>query len=238
MQRLAEDAEDAVGVSVYRDPKQMAVTQPGEIPAQLVEFARDALQDALKDPAALGRALGEYMTEPKANVWFDATEPIIHPADQALAGQGGQIQLDRRTKMMFDAKHIFINGAISVRRTWAVSVLRPGVCCKIGRKRGGCMNAETPGPLPSGRFSGRIDFAQGVRDALACAAREGWPEIVLSDATFEDWPLRERSVVESLQAWSKAGRHMTLLATRFDEVVRQQPRFVAWRQTWGQKRYC
>lgn len=95
------------------------------------------------------------------------------------------------------------------------------------------MNAETPGPLPSGRFSGRIDFAQGVRDALAYAAREGWPELVLSDATFEDWPLRERSVVESLQAWSRAGRHMTLLATRFDEVVRQQPRFVAWRQTWG-----
>lgn len=107
LQRLAEDAEDAVGVSVYRDPKQTAVTQPGEIPAQLVEFARDALQDALKDPAALGRALGEYMTEPKANVWFDAAEPIT---DQALAGQGGQIQLDRRSKMMFDAKHIFING--------------------------------------------------------------------------------------------------------------------------------
>lgn len=107
LQRLAEDAEDAVGVSVYRDPKQTAVTQPGKIPAQLVEFARDALQDALKDPAALGRALGEYMTEPKANVWFDAGEPITA---QALAGPGGRIHLDRRTKMMFDAKHIFING--------------------------------------------------------------------------------------------------------------------------------
>ncbi len=107
LQRLAEDAQDAVGVSVYRDPKQTAVTQPGEIPAQLVEFARDALQDALKDPAALGRALGEYMTEPKANVWFDAAAPITA---QALAGQGGPIQLDRRTKMMFDSKHIFING--------------------------------------------------------------------------------------------------------------------------------
>ncbi len=90
-----------------------------------------------------------------------------------------------------------------------------------------------PQALPSGRFSGPIDFAQGVRDALACAAREGWPELILSDATFEDWPLRERAVVDSLQAWSKAGRRMTLLATRFDEVVRQQPRFVAWRQTWG-----
>ncbi|MBA3059404.1 MAG: cupin domain-containing protein [Gammaproteobacteria bacterium] len=112
LERLAEDAEDAVGVSVYRDPTQAAVSQPAEIPAQMVDFARDALQHALKDPAALGRALGEYMTEPKANVWFDAAAPVTHPAAQALAGQGGQIQLDRRTKMMFDAKHIFINGEI------------------------------------------------------------------------------------------------------------------------------
>jgi 50S ribosomal protein L16 3-hydroxylase len=103
LQRLAGDAEDAVGVAVYKDPKQPAVGHPGEIPAQMVEFARDALQDALTDPDALARALGEYLTEPKANVWFDATEPDEMPA-------GGDVRLDRRTKMMFDARHIFING--------------------------------------------------------------------------------------------------------------------------------
>ncbi|MDO8251604.1 MAG: cupin domain-containing protein [Rhodoferax sp.] len=103
LQRLAEDAEDAVGVSVYRDPQQGAVSQPGEIPSQLAEFARDALHAALKDPDALGRALGEYLTEPKANVWFDAAEP-------GTAQLEGAVHLDRRTKMMFDARHIFING--------------------------------------------------------------------------------------------------------------------------------
>lgn len=87
--------------------------------------------------------------------------------------------------------------------------------------------------LPSGRFSGRAAFEQLVRDALACAAREGWKEIILSDATYLDWPLRERSVLESLLAWSASGRQMILLATRFDEVIRHQPRFVSWRQTWG-----
>lgn len=107
LQRLAEDAEDVVGVSLYRDPQQAAVGQPGEIPPQMIEFARDALQGALKDPDALGRALGEYLTEPKANVWFDAAEPGAMPA----AGQmEQQACLDRRTKMMFDARHIFING--------------------------------------------------------------------------------------------------------------------------------
>lgn len=89
-----------------------------------------------------------------------------------------------------------------------------------------------PVALPTGRFSGREAFAQCVRDALACAAREGWRDIILSDATFTDWPLHERVVVESLQAWARTGRRLLMLATRFDAVQRQQPRFVAWRQTW------
>ncbi|MBI2768778.1 MAG: hypothetical protein HYX47_04105 [Burkholderiales bacterium] len=87
--------------------------------------------------------------------------------------------------------------------------------------------------LPSGRFSGREEFRQLVRDALACAAREGWREIILSDAGFADWPLGERAVAESLQAWSASGRRCTLLARRYDEVVSQHARFVTWRKTWS-----
>ena len=92
--------------------------------------------------------------------------------------------------------------------------------------------AMTPEPLITGRFSGHAAFEQLVRDALSCAALEGWQEIILSDATFLDWPLRERAVLESLQAWSKSGRHMILLATRFDEIIRHHARFVMWRKTW------
>ena len=103
LQRLAEDAEDAVGCDVYRDPEQVATAQPGEIPADMLAFARDALQEALKDPQALGRALGEYLTEPKPNVWFETFEAGEAPLE-------GGVRLDRRTKMMFDATHIFING--------------------------------------------------------------------------------------------------------------------------------
>jgi hypothetical protein len=89
------------------------------------------------------------------------------------------------------------------------------------------------GPLPAGRFTGRNAFQQLVRDALACAAREGWREIILSDPSFEDWPLAERAVVESLEAWSASGRRCTLLARRYDAVVRRHARFVAWRKTWS-----
>jgi len=95
------------------------------------------------------------------------------------------------------------------------------------------MNDDALPGLPSGRFEGRETFRQLVRDALACAAREGWREIVLSDATFEDWPLGERAVAESLQAWAKTGRTLVLLARNYDAVVRQHARFVQWRVHWA-----
>jgi 50S ribosomal protein L16 3-hydroxylase len=101
LQRLAEDAADAVGEAMYSDPKQHAVEHSGALPEALVEFAQKALNDALRDPLALRRALGEYLSEPKAQVSFDG---------ESDAGWGGAIRLDRRTRLMYDAKHVFING--------------------------------------------------------------------------------------------------------------------------------
>lgn len=96
-----EDDEGCTKPVLYSDGKQPAVAQPAEIPATLHAFARDALERALAEPRALERALGEYLTEPKANVWFD-------PGDARAMME--QVVLDRRTRMMYDAEHIFING--------------------------------------------------------------------------------------------------------------------------------
>ncbi|KAF1049114.1 MAG: hypothetical protein GAK38_00882 [Xylophilus sp.] len=71
-----------------------------------------------------------------------------------------------------------------------------------------------------------------MRDALAAAAREGWAELVPCDAAFDDWPLGERAVGDVLQAWSRTGRRLTLLAREYDTVVRRHALFVRWRQTW------
>lgn len=99
--RLSEDAAEDEQVQMYRDAKQEAVAEPGAIPAELQAFAKEALERALLQPLALERALGEYLTEPKPNVWFEASD-------------GGAmleaVRLDRRTRMMYDAQHIFING--------------------------------------------------------------------------------------------------------------------------------
>ncbi len=91
----------------------------------------------------------------------------------------------------------------------------------------------SPVALPQGRVNGLAAFQALVRDALAAAAQQGWQEIILSDATFADWPLGDRAVAESLQAWSRTGRKFTLLAVRYDELARRHPRFVTWRRTWS-----
>ena len=100
--RLAdEDDADTGGALLYRDPKQPAVAQPAQIPESLHIFARAALERALAQPLAIERALGEYLTEPKSNVWFE-------PGPEG--GLLEQLRLDRRTRMVYDAHHIFING--------------------------------------------------------------------------------------------------------------------------------
>ena len=89
---------------LYRDADQPAVEHPAEIPATLLAFARQAVEKAMADPDALARNLGEYLTEPKANVWFD------EPEDNVVLTRQNRVELSVRSQMMFDARHIFLNG--------------------------------------------------------------------------------------------------------------------------------
>lgn len=88
-------------------------------------------------------------------------------------------------------------------------------------------------PLPEGRLQGRLLFADLVRQALATAAVEGWPRLVLCDPDFSDWPLGEQAVVTSLQAWARRGRLLQVLGRDFGPLRLQHPRFVQWRVTWA-----
>ncbi len=100
-----EDAvdEQVKSASLYTDPRQPATLSPAQVPSALVAFARKAVADALKDPLALACSLGEYLTEPKSNVWFDETSAGNWSAESGC-------QLDARTRMLYDEQHLFING--------------------------------------------------------------------------------------------------------------------------------
>ena len=107
LQRLVDDPEDCIGPdTLYKDPQQTAVDKPALMPEALQAFARDALcgklRAALADTDLQNQVLGEHLTEPKAAVWFE-------PGDDANDLSAG-LALDKRTRMLYDQKHVYING--------------------------------------------------------------------------------------------------------------------------------
>ena len=97
-----------VAKKLYKDPKQEAVEAPAQIPAALLDFAKAAVEKAMSDPDALARNLGQYLTEPKANVWFDEPEP--ESGKDIILTRQNRVDLHPRSQMLFDARHIFLNG--------------------------------------------------------------------------------------------------------------------------------
>ncbi|QHE75650.1 cupin domain-containing protein [Hydrogenophaga sp. PBL-H3] len=98
LQRMADELDDE---TLYRDPGQVATAHPGAMPTGLEAFAVDALQRLLAERQSLACALGEVMTEPKPRIFFDEAQ---------TDWVAGAVRLDRRTRMMYDPRHVFING--------------------------------------------------------------------------------------------------------------------------------
>jgi 50S ribosomal protein L16 3-hydroxylase len=101
LQRLLDGEEPASAPALYRDPSQAATDAPGRIPATLQAFTGEAVARLTESPKALACALGEWLSEPKPVVTFDAGK---------LLTDGMGVALDRRTRMLYDDDHLFING--------------------------------------------------------------------------------------------------------------------------------
>ncbi|MEY2617183.1 MAG: hypothetical protein RL522_185 [Pseudomonadota bacterium] len=101
LRQMAEEAGEDAGDAIYRDPGQPATATPGAIPEALQAFAQASVVVALRDGAALDRALGECLTEPKPSVWFER---------QSAPRRLQAVALDARTRMLYDKRHIYLNG--------------------------------------------------------------------------------------------------------------------------------
>jgi 50S ribosomal protein L16 3-hydroxylase len=97
----AADARPDSGL--YSDRGGAATATPARIPSMLQSFARAAWLRVTRDPPALQRALGQWLSEPKARVWFEPGRPA-----RALGARA--LELNRRTRMLYDAHHVYING--------------------------------------------------------------------------------------------------------------------------------
>ncbi|WP_045476113.1 cupin domain-containing protein [Serpentinimonas barnesii] len=98
VQRLADECADE---RLYRDRNQAATATPAAVPEALVDFARDALKRLLRDKVGLRLALGEVLSEPKPLVCFSAPQQPWQP---------GAVALDKCTRMLYDAEHVYVNG--------------------------------------------------------------------------------------------------------------------------------
>ena len=109
---------------LFGDPSQRATTEPARIPMRLHRFADAAIDRLVGNAQATACALGEVLSEPKPGVAFgagasDSNPPLVHrastkaraaqrPASQAGVADG--VVLDRRSRMLYDDRHVFING--------------------------------------------------------------------------------------------------------------------------------
>jgi 50S ribosomal protein L16 3-hydroxylase len=113
--RIVDAEQDDAGAPSPRfsDARGQASRTPGAIPAALTAFALKSLQDAMDQPDALALALGETLTEPKPNVVFEPASNVHAKATTTRTSspaRGTGWVLDRRTRMLYDAQFVFING--------------------------------------------------------------------------------------------------------------------------------
>jgi 50S ribosomal protein L16 3-hydroxylase len=106
LHRLAEEIADGMEddpklTKLYEDKAQEATAQPGQLPPALMAFALDAVNKALADKTLLEQLIGETLTDPKPGVYFD---------EGSLPKTWQRIALSPKTRMSYDAKHMFING--------------------------------------------------------------------------------------------------------------------------------
>jgi len=101
LQRLLDGEEPAGTITLYRDPSQPATDAPARIPSTLQAFTGEAVTRLVENPKALACALGEWLSEPKPLVSFDGGVDLNPETG---------VWLDRRTRMLYDDDHVFING--------------------------------------------------------------------------------------------------------------------------------
>jgi len=100
LSRLA-DFENLKAAQTYSDPDQSATVHPAKIPDQLQAFALNSIHQKLNKEKDIFCALGEWLSEPKPEVWFES---------QARPKIVKSIRLDKKSHMLYDKDCVFLNG--------------------------------------------------------------------------------------------------------------------------------
>ncbi|MGC8703443.1 MAG: JmjC domain-containing protein [Thiomonas sp.] len=101
-------AESQHGGPIYSDPPLRVGAPPALLPPAMVKFAAQAFARLKPDAAVFESVLGTYLTTPKPQVWFESPQASLASLRRACQQTG--CRLDRRSKMLYTAQALFING--------------------------------------------------------------------------------------------------------------------------------
>jgi 50S ribosomal protein L16 3-hydroxylase len=140
----------------YADPDLAPCKHPAEIGLPMLSQVAAQLNKVRFAEDDITIFLGEYLSEPKASVFFEPPARPLNPARfiQTAAKRG--VALSRKTRMLYRGKHVFING-----ESFAAGRLDKGALCCLADTR---------------RLEGRAieDATQDVLEALHTWYLDGW----------------------------------------------------------------
>jgi len=94
----------------YSDPQLQATDKPAEIPREMLATITDELNKVKWDKDDVTIFVGEYLSEPKHNVFFTGpAKPLTMGRFMESAAKKG-LKLSPKTLMLYRGKHVFING--------------------------------------------------------------------------------------------------------------------------------
>jgi len=94
----------------YRDSDLVPSKHPAEIGRQMLSQVTAELRKVQFTKDDITIFLGEYLSEPKASVFFDRPTRTMTFAGFAKAAARRGVKLSRKSQMLYHARHVFING--------------------------------------------------------------------------------------------------------------------------------
>ncbi|MDB5813173.1 MAG: araC-like ligand binding domain protein [Rhodocyclales bacterium] len=99
---------------LYADPDLRATPTPARIPDEMAERVAEMLSRIRWAQRDVTEFLGQYLSEPKPHVFFEAPHEELSPSAFKRATLARGIRLDLRTQMLYATGKFFLNGEVVV----------------------------------------------------------------------------------------------------------------------------
>jgi len=94
----------------YADPDLSVTKHPAKIDRSMLSRVCKQLAKVKFTENDIAIFLGEYLSEPKQNVFFDSPVRPMNPARFMQAAAKHGVKLSRKTRMLYRGRHLFVNG--------------------------------------------------------------------------------------------------------------------------------